>query len=893
MAERISRANASLALAFYPQRDEIKLSAVADEMSDDTEILTKSTLGMRKDPRAGATVRTSDLFNSFQKHLHSLAHYQEKTGFFQKSMNRAIPEKNIGLQLFSSEEGKSVYKDILEQMEQAKDNANYAMDNATNEYMQGLSKIIGKEKIKKSKRKEEFLKVQEEKQLEKYFKKIKVVGHEVTVSVIRDMEKIDDQSSTFDELLNSLEKSKTVSELKSTQKKSLSWIEHIKNLINITIREIRSEIGVIKDAQYNVKTLLQAYKDIFESEEPKKIQHFEDELVSTETIKVETNEKLKTFENDAFSKLDHWKDELNKNFFALKASLERKKGLKTTRPPISIPTKSTTNTVASELKKWNERVESIEDLYEWMDGSLSHAEELFKTKIGTNYEEEDKTGVYGQNTSERIVEDKTPLAVFNFEDTEADLSVFRGYYSLLGTYGGESLEYKNGRHVKMSSALNGQEFEKTVDALFRRQWKGNLTSKNYEMPDIDWTVLRPVLHQSLTEKPRKHNTPANKPKNRKPLNWHDGQAIHFITIRPYFGYSPVVVQLGMTLHFDNQDEPTHFDGVFAISYDQESGTSPNQNDTMKKARKSGESAPWDNERDYWNVDYSNWGKNGEEKPGHSVNLVLYELFSGSVITPRSGSGATVFEKITNYFEEKVATNVEGIARWHHVPVQLSLRGMTSSAEGSQLSFVNLLRKMRLPGQTYSASRDPKSLRGGTLTKMDLNGFVLMVSGEYVDDSDVPLYKKLSGGDRTKNIEELISDIRKMPLSEPLHGPPYIWMPFSKTFDESDIGSRVSLFYKGLLEDDDLYELNKEKIVVDVVGEPIPMEEKDEDDEEFFKKLNAPQTAAEIIEEGMKLSGASREMIEASKRLYPPSEIDVAEKKEKTRGPISATSCMEE
>lgn len=872
MAEKISRSNATLALSSFPQNNVVRLSVVADEMTDDTENLKKSSEEI-VDARPPPQIKEENFFKKFQSHIHVLAHYQERTGFFQKTIERAIKDDIIGLRLFSQED-KKAYDRVLEQVNSVVKTVSSSTENAIRQYESGLEQILGKKEEKTEK--ERF-----ESELNEKLSDLESRYTGFFNSIEEKSKSLQDELKKYNEIFEEVKAATKFTELETISKKFEDWSESLRKQLSEFSQQKTEDKTEIETLIEGARQSVRNYKKSFKDQE--NINEFEKMIREAIEKKDEAVEMLEELKETYPSTLKDTRNNFNEILNTKINELKPKKQVEEKEPEET--------TVSSQLAKWTKRVTNDSDLKPWMDGSIDYSKKIYNEIIPGMVKENgegefDKVNVYGLKKSERILERKGQLTTWFPEQDQ----IFRGRFSIVGRLGGDSLTYTKDDE-KMPDSIGDNPFQKEVSPLFDREWTGKRTKVKYEMPDIDWTILRIVQYAALNPKTKgkeRYNTPAPKKKLKNPLGWSDGQVIHCITMRPYFGYSPVIVQLNITLRFNNQDQPTRFDGVYFINYEKEVGTSPNSKEISKDGEK------WDSKKEYWNVDYE-WNN---DKPGHSLNLVFFELASAG-INEGKDKGKEVFEHIVNHFEKFVASEeTTALARWHHVPVMLALeKYITQKNEGEQLAFVNLLRKMRLPGQEYKSIRGSKRNEGGELTKIEMDGFALMVSAENLNsDSPDPLYKQIAkkiNDEENFDPDDVIKEIRSFELNDGAteYGPPYIWLPFRKELDSDDIGKRVSLFNKTISEE--IYEEFKDKINVDVVGESF--EKKDEDGDRvtqmrgtFVRNLGKSQSIADIIEESMILEGASDDVIEESKKSYPPSSEAVTPKKV----PISATSCME-
>ena len=524
--------------------------------------------------------------------------------------------------------------------------------------------------------------------------------------------------------------------------------------------------------------------------------------------------------------------------------------------------RTTKDTVNSELKKWE--IFLPDDL---VKRSLLDSENLYTKTINEDNEDKKDNVIFGEteHTTDRVIETSSELSTYGLGKDYPEEEIKRGKYTLVIRLSDESYIYSFG--IKKISEAYGNQFSRLVSPLFQRNlisFDGRKEIK-YEMPDVDWMAI-------YKDKP-----PSPPKKGNNPFAWADGQVVHCISIRPYFGYSPVVVQLNVAFHFKGEDIPVRMEGVFYISYDKESGDSPDELIAQSSADEEG---MWSHERDYWNVDYEDWGKT-ESKPGHSLNMIFYEYASLSIANTRKGNitkGYEVFKELTNYFENFSAKRYGDLPRWHHVPVQLSSSTIkTTSTEGGSAGFSLAFRKMRIKetGIAYGGRRD---IKGKVLEKISLTGFTLMVSSERVGENREPLYK-IIGSQEKINKSGLYTDetFRLFDIATN-HAPSYLWLPFEKEIKGSDdIENRLSRFDKPLLTKDpeDITEDDLKLTEATTVGD-------------LYEPLSGPQTIADIVSYNLKRSGAPEDEIIASQVNYPPSVSIVP--KGKRKGPINARSC---
>ncbi len=146
MTEKLSTENATLAISSFPQNSQVKLSIVADMVTDVVYDLTEQSKDIRTiDARPPTKTLTKQRFSkAFQKHIHALSHYGTNMVFFQKEMERAEHEGKIGLR-FASAEGEG-FGDIKSQIQKAAEDASMAIKEAEKKYVETLRLLISEDK---------------------------------------------------------------------------------------------------------------------------------------------------------------------------------------------------------------------------------------------------------------------------------------------------------------------------------------------------------------------------------------------------------------------------------------------------------------------------------------------------------------------------------------------------------------------------------------------------------------------------------------------------------------------------------------------------------------------------------------------------------------------------
>lgn len=786
--------DAVIALSSFPQNDKVRLGVVADVISDSEQDLKKGTLDV-----LGAEARPGDLtkqrlFRGFQRHLHSLAHYEERTGFFQKTMDRAV-KKNIGLRLVD-ETGTNTYRDILDQVEGAYRDASNDVAAAKKVYLEGLSKL----RIIEEGRLEE-----EEKESERQ------------------------------------RKAREKEEKKAREERKREEAERKREE-----GERRREEGER------------------EREEEQRKREEEEREREEEERKREERERRKRGEE------------------------ERRKETE------EIPEKDTVN---KELKKWVDTISDDGTNHSWFKAAVEvfeNGRKVLNDQMNTSDGSRTfKSGRRSITTDTAKLYTSGSPGVFGEETFDDQVS---GHYTLVGHRGEASLlPIEVGGLTLEQSGLN-EEFDKSVKTLFpSKEWVSpDKKTRPYEKPDVRVALLR--------------SHPDYKPRGRvKYKATQDAysnvarQTAYVISIRPYFGYAPVLVHINLSLDIVGQKLPIQLEGIFSFGYKVDEGNPPTIEAAKRHKVGDTEEPLWSTDRNYWNVEYP-WGKTDKieyDKPGHSVCIVLYESAFNGLKNAYKDDNHQVWLSLFRTVE----TFMYGLypeASLETFPVMLndsapssvgkSRKDISEDEPGAIPSFAHAFRLLQTP-KPLKKGQDTHP--ENTVTKITISGHMLMVSAETKEGTDLlPYYRSFGDAAVNGDYASLVDAITSMSFDEPgLHSPSYLWVPFENITEQKDIDNLKTTYSSKL--DDELIEAMQEgdKESLDnlkkkgmVAGDEL---HHSDEEEEWVSLIPSSETAADIVSRGLRLSGASSEMIEASKTVYPPPGLQTDEK-----SPISATSCME-